>query len=330
LSKRKNTRTVKVIIAAVLLLLAAVFAVSLFDNPPKSGTKTGEDTSAEVLTASENDVQIAENTDFGVLHSGQTGDDPSVNISTPPPDAVIDNEWALYLVNDKNPLPSNYDDTIDTTLVFSDYRDYYFDSRAASYLTTMIEDAAADGVNLYIVSTYRSQEYQKENFERSVADRMSAGMDYDAAYTDTLREVTLPGYSEHNAGIAADIMTTTYTSMDDDGFKNTDEYAWLTEHAAEYGFILRYPEGKEDITGIIYEPWHYRFVGVYYAEDITAQGLTLEEYFAENGWLDPAGKAQYHLGPIGDISPDSVQTYVTPDPNAITVTVASGGEAIVV
>jgi D-alanyl-D-alanine carboxypeptidase len=330
LNKRKNFRTVKVIIAAVLLLLAAVFAVSLFDSPPKEGgKKPGESLVAEVITNSgKNDVQTAGNSVSGAL---QSGDDSALNISTAPPDADIDNEWALYLVNEKNPLPSNYDDTIETTLVFSDYRDYYFDSRAASYLMKMIEDASKDGVSLYIVSTYRSQEYQKENFERSVADRMSAGMDYDTAYADTLREVTLPGYSEHNAGLAADIMTPTYTSMDDDGFKNTEEYAWLTEHAAEYGFILRYPEGKEDVTGIIYEPWHYRFVGVYYANEIKAQGVTLEEYFAENGWLDPAGKAQYHLGPIGDISPDSVQTYVTPDPNAITVTVATpGGEAIVV
>ncbi|MDR0991914.1 MAG: M15 family metallopeptidase [Ruminococcus sp.] len=328
MNKRANSRTAKAIIAAILLLLAIVLAVSIFDKPPEGGeAQSGtEPSTVNSVIGIGTDVQTA-----GSSGEITSGDDSSVNVSTPPADAVIDNEWALYLVNEKNPLPSDYDETIETTLVFSDFRDYYFDSRAASYLTTMIEDAAADGVNLYIVSTYRSQEYQKENFERSVAERMSAGMDYDAAYADTLREVTLPGYSEHNAGIAADIMTPSYTSMNDDGFKTTEAYAWLSEHAAEYGFILRYPEGKEDVTGIIYEPWHYRFVGVYYAEDIKAQGVTLEEYFAENGWLDPTGKAQYNLGPIGDVSPDSVQKYVTPDPNAITVTVASsGGEAIVV
>jgi D-alanyl-D-alanine carboxypeptidase len=259
-----------------------------------------------------------------------SGDDSVNKSENTPADQNIDNEWAMYLVNEKNPLPSDYDDKIKTTLVFSDFRDYYLDSRAAYYLINMIDDAAEENIDLYIVSTYRSQQYQKENFERSVADRMAAGMDYDSAYDDTLREVTLPGYSEHNAGLAADIMTPTYTSMDDDGFKNTEAYAWLSEHAADYGFILRYPEGKEDITGIIYEPWHYRFVGVYYAKAIKSEGVTLEEYFAENGWLDEAGKAIYNRGPIGDVSVSAEQSYLAPDPNAVTVTVAPSVDPIVV
>jgi D-alanyl-D-alanine carboxypeptidase len=317
---------VKVIIAAVLLLLAVVFAVSLFDSPPEDkGGQTSEITSAAFISNGERDVQNTGNTVSGTTRSG---DDPQMNSETYTPEAAIDNEWAMYLVNSKNPLPTDYDGRIETTLVFSDYRDYYFDSRAASYLTDMIEAAAGDGVELYIVSTYRTQEYQQDNFDRSVADRMAAGMDYDAAYADTLREVTLPGFSEHNAGLAADIMTPSYTSMADDGFKDTEAYAWLTENAADYGFILRYPEGKEDVTGIIYEPWHYRFVGVYYANEIKAQGVTLEEYFAENGWLDPSGKAQYHLGPSESVLAGSDN--VSADPDAKTVTVATGGEAIVV
>ena len=93
-------------------------------------------------------------------------------------------------------------------------------------------------------------------------------------------------------------MSDEYTSMDDDGFKNTKAYEWLSQHAAEYGFILRYPEGKEAETGIIYEPWHYRFVGIYYANEIKNSGLCLEEYFESKGWLDENGKAIKMTGPV--------------------------------
>ena len=116
-------------------------------------------------------------------------------------------------------------------------------------------------------------------------------MSYDEAVLDTEKEVAYPGKSEHNAGLSADIFSDEYVSFDDDGFKNTKAYAWLMENAADYGFILRYPEGKEDETGIIYEPWHYRFVGVYYAHKVSESGLCLEEYFKANGWLDENGTA---------------------------------------
>jgi D-alanyl-D-alanine carboxypeptidase len=233
----------------------------------------------------------------------------------------------MFLVNNQNPLPDDYDDTLDRdigmTLVYEDYRDYYMDSRAAPYLTQMLADSVEDGVDLYIVSTYRTQEYQQQNLDNSVQDRINQGMDYDAAYADAIESVALPGCSEHNAGLAADIMTPTYTSMDDDGFKNTPEYEWLSENAHKYGFILRYPEGKQDVTGIIYEPWHYRFVGVYFATKIKESGLTLEEYFEENGWTDTDGKATSYLGPFEpspDDSPDAITVDAPPDPNVSTVT----------
>ena len=90
-------------------------------------------------------------------------------------------------------------------------------------------------------------------------------------------------------------MSDVFVDMNYDGFKNTEAYKWLLEHAADYGFILRYPEGKEDITGIIYEPWHYRFVGVYYAKLLTDKQVTLEEYFEEMNWVDKDGVAVSHI-----------------------------------
>lgn len=210
----------------------------------------------------------------------------------------IDNEWALFLVNNQNPLPDNYDSIIDTTLVYTSWREYYMDSRMADYMIRMIDDAAADGINLEIVSAYRTIEYQQQNFDNSYQQRLDSGMTEEEAYADTAREVALPGKSEHNAGLSADIMSNEYTSMDDDGFKNTEAFAWLSEHAADYGFILRYPEGKYDYTNIIFEPWHYRFVGVYYAHEIKESGLCMEEYFEKNGWLDENGKAIKNTGPV--------------------------------
>ena len=217
----------------------------------------------------------------------------------PEEDENIDNKWAMFLVNKNNPLPKDYDNMIETEVVFESWREYYLDVRAADYLERMIDDAKEDGVDLLVVSAYRTIEYQQQNFDNSVQDRMdNRGMSYDDAYADTLAEVALPGESEHNAGLALDIMCEEYQSMDDDGFENTDAFRWLDGHAAEYGFILRYPKGKQDVTGIIYEPWHYRFVGLYYANEIKKSGLCLEEYFEEQGWLDENGKAIKMRGPF--------------------------------
>lgn len=228
---------------------------------------------------------------------------PAATEAEPEEDENIDNKWAMFLVNSVNPLPSDYDSRIETEVVFEDWRDYELDSRAADYIKRMIADAKEDGIDLLVVSAYRTIEYQQQNFDRSVQERMDRGMTYDEAYEDTAREVAMPGESEHNAGLALDIMSQEYTSMDDDGFENTEAFAWLDKHAAEYGFILRYPKDKEGKTKIIYEPWHYRFVGVYYANKIKESGLCLEEYYEEQGWTDGNGKAVKMRGPYVEEKP---------------------------
>jgi D-alanyl-D-alanine carboxypeptidase len=309
------------VVLILILLLLIVFIVSRFDKP-----ETPE------LNEDQNPVVII------------PSDDPVTTAKEISEDDLADNPWAMFLVNNQNPLPEDYDKTLEDeigmTLVFEDYREYYMDSRAAPYILKMLKDSAEDGVDLFIVSTYRTQEYQQTNLDNSIQDRIDSGMDYETAYADAIESVALPGRSEHNAGLAADIMTPAYTSMDDDGFKNTPEYKWLSENAEKYGFILRYPEGKQDVTGIIFEPWHYRFVGVYYANKIKESGLTLEEYFEERGWVDEDGKATEHKGPfeslpqtsdggIDDSEPPIVIT-APPDPNVSTVTVNSGDDEPIV
>ena len=245
-------------------------------------------------------------------NAGDTSTSATESVTEPEPEEEedIDNEWAMFLVNKKNPLPSDYDSRIETTMIFESWREYYLDSRAAVYFEKMLNAAKEDGVDLLVVSAYRTIEYQQQNFDRSVQERVDKGMSYDDAYADTLAEVALPGESEHNAGLALDIMSEEYTSMDDDGFENTEAFRWLDKHAAEYGFILRYPKGKQEITGIIYEPWHYRFVGVYYANEIKESGLCLEEYYIEKGWADEDGKATKMLGPTAE----KTETEVTSAP----------------
>ena len=258
-------------------------------EPAEKKNKTTEETT---LSVSETITDITENKETPSTESKltETNIEPAV---TEAPQEDIDNEWAMFLVNSVNALPDNYDSLISTEVVFTNGdRDFSVDSRMAPYLTNMIEAAKADGIDLAVASAYRSMEYQQYNFDRSVQQRISdRGMTYDEAYADTLKEVALPGVSEHNAGLAVDILSGEYYSFDDDGFKNTKAYAWLMEHAQEYGFILRYPEGKEDVTGIIYEPWHYRFVGVYYANKVKDSGLCLEEYYQEQGWAGSDGIA---------------------------------------
>ena len=226
-------------------------------------------------------------------------------------DLDADNKWAMFLVNKQNPLPDDYDNMIETELVYEGDKDGYIDKRAASYVKNMFAAAKEDGIDLWVISSYRTIDYQQQNFDRSVQQRMDNGMTYDDAYADTLREVAMPGESEHNAGLAMDIMSIEYTSMDDAGFENTKAFEWLDKHAAEYGFILRFPKDKESITEIIYEPWHYRFVGVYYANEIKKSGLCLEEYFAERGWTDEDGKAVKMRGPFEEEEKQPDETTVT-------------------
>lgn len=148
------------------------------------------------------------------------------------------------------------------------------DGRAAPYYRAMYDAALEDGITLTPVSGYRSYSRQKKNFEDRITSNISEGMDKKEATVEAARVIMLPGASEHNAGLAVDICSLS------ESFENCEEFEWLQEHAAEYGFILRYPkdEEKQEITKVVYEPWHYRYVGREAAYEITSRGITLEEY----------------------------------------------------
>lgn len=283
-------RWIMIIILVLLVFFAVKSIISKFKKVDESAavTSAASDSAAQTSAgmSGEADTNTNSSSDGIVIGAGEDMTDNTDVMEE------IDNAWAMFLVNNQNPLPDNYDKKIKVKKVYSNGdRDFEFDERAADYLIDMFAAAKKEGINLTVNSSYRTIEYQQYNFDRSVQQRVNNGMSYEEAVIDTEKEVAYPGKSEHNAGLSADIFSDEYVSFDDDGFKNTKAYAWLMENAADYGFILRYPEGKEAETGIIYEPWHYRFVGVYYAHKVQESGLCLEEYFEQNGWLDENGTA---------------------------------------
>ena len=181
--------------------------------------------------------------------------------------------WETRLVNPWNPLPEGF-----TPPSLGVTRDgYYFDSRAVNAVDELIAGGAEAGYALALVSAYRTQEYQSQLFENKVSQYLAEGYSREDSERHAATVVARPGHSEHNLGLAVDITSASHTALDG-AFGNTAEALWLRENCAEYGFILRYPEDKTDITGIIYEPWHFRYVGKSTAQYIMSNDLTLEEY----------------------------------------------------
>lgn len=180
--------------------------------------------------------------------------------------------WNLILVNKTHPVPADYDVPLTT---FSDTMKC--DERVLEPLTFMLKGASRDGVDLIVCSPYRDYQLQERLFNRKVTAYMNKGYSYVDAYKMTCSNVTVPGASEHQIGMAFDIVTGDHRTLDYE-FENTAAGKWLKAHSKEYGFILRYPRGKTDITGIIYEPWHFRYVGVEAATYIMDNDLTLEEF----------------------------------------------------
>ena len=183
--------------------------------------------------------------------------------------------WNLLLVNDWNPLPAGYDSDVTFSTVSGGKQ---VDSRIIDAVNRMLNDAAA--YDLAVVSAYRPKEEQDVLYWRKVKQYTDKGYSDLEAQKVGGTIVKRPGFSEHNCGLAMDVGGSGDYTLEQT-FANTPAYAWLIEHCADYGFILRFPQGKEDITGVIYEPWHYRYVGEEAARYIMDNDLCLEEYLAQ-------------------------------------------------
>ena len=186
--------------------------------------------------------------------------------TTEPP---VDESWKLRLVNSTHKIPADFD----ITLTELD-NGVSVDSRIYPELQEMFDTMRAQGVYPYVREGFRTREYQISMMEERVNANLAQGYSQEEAESMARDYVAEPGTSEHELGLAVDINAA-------GGSDAWDVYTWLAEHAHEYGFILRYPEGKTEITGIAYEPWHYRYVGKEAAEEIHDQDITLEEYLGE-------------------------------------------------
>ena len=265
----------RIFIALVAALLAVVIAlIAVIATIIKNGGNTNDVSSDATLVSSKDDVSSAND-------SSSKADAPSEpEIFITPTGVELDaNFGRLLLINGEHALPDDYDSNVREYLVEIDdqYRNNDYVTQIHKdvypYITAMVAAAQADGVNLQVWSPFRSYAIQNDLFQKQV-NRVSG--DEEKAATVVAR----PGTSEHNTGLCADF------NMASDAFENTPMYTWMCENAEDYGFILRYPQEKEHITGVIYESWHWRFVGINNAKLINELGVTLEE-FIEMKAFDP-------------------------------------------
>ncbi len=247
---------------------ARVFA----DNYPKKDTdkadKSGADTDKADKSGADTDKADKSGADTDKTQKeAQTEDKIKRKID---PD-----DWRLILVNKQNPIPDDYEAAMVPFRGGVSIRE-----EIKGPLDEMFDAAALEGITLQACSGYRSHEHQQALFDRKIRTYTGQGLSYLDAFRIGSYSVIIPGTSEHELGMALDIVTPGYTSLNE-GFANTDAGRWLKNNAFKYGFILRYPKGKEYITGIIFEPWHFRYVGKEAATDIKNRDITLEEYLEE-------------------------------------------------
>ena len=206
------------------------------------------------------------------IPSAAHGDSQLALVHTTDTTLVPTSDWNLTLVNPWTPLPAGH--TITVTHLRGGQS---IDQRCYPALQAMMDACRAAGHAPVICSSYRSHSKQEALFAGKVQRLMAAGYDAEEADQKAATVVARPGTSEHELGLAVDIVDASYQQLDE-GQAFTPVQQWLMEHCWEYGFILRYPDGKSDLTGIIYEPWHYRYVGVETAQALQKSGQCLEEY----------------------------------------------------
>ena len=298
MNKKITPRVIKMIVIQSIILIVAVTTVGAAVNVHSEYKNTGKTVNAQVEITTIPGVNTTNNSDEMSKKNENTTAENETTVSkekTEKKQKVVSNYKYSYagfnpqiinidansslssiLLNGTHVLPEGYEPTLAEAVKGSGK---YLDYRVAPYYQAMYDKALEDGIELTPVSGYRSYDLQVELFEDQIQLEIdNNGLDKTKATVAAATEVMIPGGSEHNAGLAMDICSLS------ESFEDTDEAAWLRENAADFGFILRYPKDAKSraITKVIYEPWHYRFVGVEAAKDITAKGVTLEEYLNAN------------------------------------------------
>ena len=191
--------------------------------------------------------------------------------------AILDDP-RMVLVNHTNKMPDDH--TFTTKACGSATAvNKTLQTEAADAFLAMQAAASKDGVTIWMQSGYRSVSYQKKLYDNKTQYYRNKGLSEAAAREKAAAIVNPPGCSEHNCGLAADLNSPEHTTLDT-GFADTAAFRWLCENAEQYGFILRYPKEAESVTGITYEPWHWRYVGPENAALIQQSGLCFEDAVA--------------------------------------------------
>ena len=308
ISERTRTRRRKKKIAKIrrtcifLLLFILIGTIVLLKNkptdvPPKeteSGSQIEISTTTDFDTETTSESVIKESTTEKESETKKPTSSTSFysTVKYRSPDAVPANIFkhgrSLMLLNRKYELPENFQwdlvywsngNPVDAMYLNCEERNSVqaVDKAAYQPLKNMFAAASKDGVPLQLVSAYRSIYLQDKLFTRSVNSYLSQGFSETEAINKANYSRTFSGTSEHNTGLGFDILQQGNYSLSE-SFENTAQFKWLMENSEDYGFILRYAKDKVDKTGIMYEPWHFRYVGVEHAKKINALGMCLEEY----------------------------------------------------
>ncbi|MBQ9272172.1 MAG: M15 family metallopeptidase [Mogibacterium sp.] len=238
---KKTIKTLLVILVLICLTAAAAFAVL---QKHSSNAKKAEEAEAERI-----EQEAAEEERQAQAIAAKIDEEKS--------------QWYLLLVNEWNAMPDDF--SIETAVAEDGYE---VDARVKDALEEMLSDCRAAGYDPRIISSFRTREFQQYLYDR----------------TANKADTAIPGRSEHECGLAADIVDADSLGWGDpliDEQEDMPAQKWLMEHCQDYGFILRYPKGMQEKTGIIYEPWHYRYVGKEHATIIMENGICLEEYLED-------------------------------------------------
>ena len=266
--RRRRSRAIRRVAGLTVMLCVAAGGVSflLTRRAVVPSASAASAISMPAQSIADSTVSSAENTAAPANALGLTADEARAMLADP----------LMVLVNHTSKMPDDY--TFDTKECGSATAvNKTLQTVACDAFLEMQKAAAADGVTVWMQSGYRSVKYQTSLYERKTKYYLDKGYDNATAREKAAAVVNPPGYSEHNCGLAADLNSPEHTGLDE-GFEKTAAFRWLCEHAGDYGFILRYPRDAEDKTEIIYEPWHWRYVGVENAAKINASGLCFEEY----------------------------------------------------
>ena len=249
---------IKRVVLVALILLFILVGIPLFILQNKFIKTSSEEN--VIANAGETDSNSSNN---NTSNSTETNN-PTDNTSNT---TQVD-DWRIRLANYDNLLPEDFE--VDLANIDETRQ---FDARAIDYLTDMLNDMRKDGiVNIWVQSAYRSVARQKELYDNKMNEYLEEGKTQEEAQKLTEEYINKPGSSDHNLGLAVDF------NYVDNSFAKTDAYKWLLKNAENYGFILRYPKHKEDITKIEYESWHWRYVGEEHAKKMNELDMCLEEY----------------------------------------------------